>query len=215
MKDDRGDEATSAELGLRELCVDWTTGGIDERDDDPVVAPPKLGDSRVDCATEEISDRDDERVVVELEMGDSRVSCLVEEVEKCDDEAATVELKLGMPSDGESETLLLDQLVREEDNCSDGPIVVRLAMVVTTGEALVVVLLLLLRVEPADGVPAAVGGNFEVPESPGVLPEKTPVLPITRVDELGPEESWEPEVDRVEDAAMLGSACRPGHSDTG
>lgn len=74
-------------------------------------------------------------------MGDSRVSCLVEEVDKCDDEAVTVELKLGMPSDGESEMLLLDQLLGEEDNCSDEPTVVRLDMVVTTGEARVVMLL--------------------------------------------------------------------------
>lgn len=74
-------------------------------------------------------------------MGDSRVSCLVDEVDKCDDGAATVELK---PSDSESETLLLDQLLIEEDICRDEPTVVRLAMVVTTGEARVVALLLLL-----------------------------------------------------------------------
>lgn len=77
-------------------------------------------------------------------MGDSRVSCLVEDVDKSDEEAATVVLTLGMPSDGESETLLLDQLFGEEDNCSDEPIVVRLAMVVTTGEARIVVLLVVL-----------------------------------------------------------------------
>lgn len=143
MNGDCDDGATSAELELGELCVDWITGGIDGRDDDPVVAAPKLVDSRVDCATEEVNDRDDEPVVVELEMEDSCVSCLVEDVDKSDDEAATVELKLGMPSEDESETLLLAQLLGEEDNCSDEPIVLRLATVVTTGEVLVLVLLLL------------------------------------------------------------------------
>lgn len=47
-----------------------------------------------------------------------------------------------------------------------------------------------------------------------MLPEKISVLLIARVDELSGGESWEPKVDRVEDVAVLGSACRPGHSDT-
>lgn len=69
------------------------------------------------------------------------MSCLVE-VDRYDDEAVKVELKLGMPSGDELETLLVDRLVGEEDNWSDEPTVVRLGMVVTTGEAMVAVLLL-------------------------------------------------------------------------
>lgn len=64
-------------------------------------------------------------------------------------------------------------------------------------------------------VPMTVGDMLKVPTSLAVLPEETSTLLAGRVDGTGAGESWEPTVDRVEEAAVLDNACRPGHSDTG
>lgn len=62
---------------------------------------------------------------------------------------------------------------------------------------------------------AAAGVMLRVTSSLAVLPVEISALLAGRGERMEPGESWELRVDRVEDAAVLGRACRPGHSDTG
>ena len=63
--------------------------------------------------------------------------------------------------------------------------------------------------------PTPVDDILEVPAALEVLPEEASIPLAGRVDEMGSGESWEPIVDSVEDAVVLGSVCCHGHLDTG
>lgn len=68
--------------------------------------------------------------------------------------------------------------------------------------------------EASDADPAAVEEILKVPGSREVIPEESYTLLTGRLDSMGAGVSWEPTVDQVDDATVLGRACRPGHSCT-
>lgn len=68
--------------------------------------------------------------------------------------------------------------------------------------------------EASDADPAAVEKMLKVPGPREVIPKESYTLLTGRLDSMGAGVSWEPTVDQVDDAVVLGGACRPGHSYT-
>lgn len=93
------------------------------------------------------------------------------------------------------------------------PGTVGLSTLVATDEKLIIVLA--SKDETLDVDSAAVGVMPRVTALLAVLAVEVSALLAGRVERMGPGESWELRVDRMEDAAALGRACRPGHSNTG